>query len=228
MSDKTTRAGTTGQQKQKARRVSGRPMADEAVGRQIIIDTTIQLLKTRSPEQLSILEIANSAGVTRTLVRYYFTDLKGLLAEVTEHLMSQLQERMAVVMRLQGTIYERVHQRLLLRLEFMKEHPHFERLALSEIYYYMPSGDTPPSETPLERITRRAMDLTGMLLDDIPNSTIDSRFLHLVILSVSAFIPTARPLIDNLFGKGPDADRLMDEYLQFISRLLADRIEQDR
>ncbi|NML32951.1 TetR/AcrR family transcriptional regulator [Paraburkholderia antibiotica] len=212
--------------KQKPRRVSGRPLADEAVGRQAILDSTIRLLKTRTPEQLSVLEVAGAAGVTRTLVRYYFSDLSGLLREVTELLMRQLQDRMEVVMRLQGTVYERVHQRLLLRLEFMREHPHFERLALSEIYYGENADDKDPADTPLQRITRRGLELTSMLLADSPASTIDPRFLHLAILSVSAFIPIAQPLLATLFGEGPDADRQVDDYLRFISHVLADKIQQ--
>jgi AcrR family transcriptional regulator len=212
--------------KQKPRRVSGRPLADEAVGRQAILDSTVRLLKTRTPEQLSVLEVAAAAGVTRTLVRYYFTDLSGLLREVTESLMRQLQDRMEVVMRLQGTVYERVHQRLLLRLEFMREHPQFERLALSEIYYGDVADGARSADTPLQRITRRGLELTSMLLCDSPASDVDPRFLHLAILSVSAFIPVAQPLLANLFGEGPEAERQVDNYLRFISHMLADRIQQ--
>jgi AcrR family transcriptional regulator len=212
--------------KQKPRRVSGRPLADEAVGRQAILDSTVRLLKTRTPEQLSVLEVAAAAGVTRTLVRYYFTDLSGLLREVTESLMRQLQDRMEVVMRLQGTVYERVHQRLLLRLEFMREHPQFERLALSEIYYGDVADGAHSADTPLQRITRRGLELTSMLLSDSPASGVDPRFLHLAILSVSAFIPVAQPLLANLFGEGPEAERQVDSYLRFISHMLADRIQQ--
>ena len=135
----------------KPRRNSGRPLADDAVGRDIILQTTVNLLKTRTPEQLSILEIAAAAGVTRALVRYYFSSLKGLLQEVTESLMRELQNRMEVALRTQGTVEERVYQRLLLRLDFMREHPQFERLALSEIYHYESEEEPPPSGTPLQR-----------------------------------------------------------------------------
>lgn len=197
------------------------------MGKEIIFDTTIRLLKTRTPEQLSILEIAGAAGVTRALVRYYFSDLKGLLREVTEYLMRQLQDRMEVALRVQGTLSDRVHQRLILRLEFMREHPQFERLALSEIYHFEVDEKVPLTEAPLQRITKRGLELTSMLMDDSQLAGLDPRFVHLAILSVSAFIPTAQPLIAELFGDGPEADRQVDKYLQFISRMLADRIQQD-
>ena len=215
----------------KPRRNSGRPLADDAVGRDIILQTTVNLLKTRTPEQLSILEIAAAAGVTRALVRYYFSSLKGLLQEVTESLMQELQNRMEVALRTQGTVEERVYQRLLLRLDFMREHPQFERLALSEIYHYESEEEAPPSGTPLQRITRRGLELTSTMLMDGAQAShpaqVDPRFIHLAILSISAFLPTARPLLAELFGEGPQADQQVEHYLRFMSHLLAERIRQD-
>jgi AcrR family transcriptional regulator len=216
------------------RRASGRPLADDAVGRDIILQTTVKLLKARTPEQLSILEIAAAAGVTRALVRYYFADLKGLLREVTESLMRELQNRMEVALKMQGTVEERVYQRLQLRLAFMREHPQFERLALSEIYHYESLGEPPPSGTPLQRITRRGLELTSTMLMDGAQAApagqdgrVDPRFIHLAILSISAFLPTARPLLAELFGEGPETDRQIEHYLRFMSHLLAERIRQD-
>ncbi len=123
MPSRTTRSSDS--PKQEPRRASGRPFADATVGRDTILDATVRLLKSRTPEQLSISEIATEVGVTRTLVRYYFSDLRGLLGEVTELLMSELQDRMGKALKMRGTVTERVHQRLLLRLEFMREHPQF-------------------------------------------------------------------------------------------------------
>lgn len=212
--------------KQKPRRTSGRPFADATVGRDTILDATVRLLKSRTPEQLSISEIAVEAGVTRTLVRYYFSDLRGLLGEVTELLMGELQGRMGRALKTRGSVAERVHQRLLLRLEFMREHPQFERLALSEIYHSDPDGPAPKAESPLKRTTRRGLELTSLLLSDAQAPTVDPRFVHLAILSVSAFLPNAQPLLVELFGSGPKADRKIDEYLRFVSELLADKIQQ--
>lgn len=213
----------------RGRRGSGRPAADAAVGRDIILDTTVRLLKTRTAEQLSILEIAEAAGVTRALVRYYFGDLKGLLRDVTEHLMRQLQDRMEASIKTQGTIAERVHQRLLLRLGFMHEHPQFERLALSEIYHFEgeDAETSPRTTTPLQRITRRGLDLTAAMVGDASRTdAVDPRFIHLAILSISAFLPTAQPLVEELFGRGAQAERQVERYLRFVSDMLAERIEQ--
>ncbi|WP_236702196.1 TetR/AcrR family transcriptional regulator [Cupriavidus basilensis] len=208
------------------RRVSGRPTGEDTVGKQAIIQSTVELLKIRAPEQLTVLEVAAKAGVARTLVRYYFGDLHGLLREVTECLMGQLQDRMEVVMRMQGSVRERVHQRLLLRLEFMREHPYFERLALGEIYYGEDATEENPAGSALQRITKRGLELTDMILEDAQGAKVDARFLHLVILSVSAFIPSAQPLLHHLFGTGEECEQQVDAYLQFVSRMLADAIDQ--
>jgi AcrR family transcriptional regulator len=209
----------------KTRRASGRPTGSDTVGQQAIIQSTVELLKKRVPEQLTVLEVAEKAGVARTLVRYYFGDLHGLLREVTEYLMGQLQDRMELVMRMQGSGRERIHQRLRLRLEFMREHPNFERLALGEIYHGTDATRQNSAGSALQRITKRGLELTSMILEDVPASKVDARYLHLVILSVSAFIPTAQPLIHNLFGSGPACEQQIDDYLQFVSRVLADAIK---
>lgn len=228
MATKTPTKRTSSAGKPARRRVSGRPTGEDTVGKQVILQTTVELLKTRLPEQLTILEIAAAAGVARTLVRYYFGDLHGLLREVTEHLMSQLQDRMEVVMRMQGTVRERVHQRLLLRLEFMQEHPHFERLALSEIYHGKDVAEEDAVGDALQRITRRALELTDMILEDARGADIDARYVHLLILSVSAFIPTAQPLLRHLFGPGKEGERQVDNYLEFVSGMIADTIDGKR
>lgn len=226
MPSRSTRSSDTPQQKPKPQRTSGRPFADATVGRDTILDATVRLLKSKTPEQLSISEIAAEAGVTRTLVRYYFSDLRGLLGEVTEQLMSELQDRMGRALKTRGTVTERLHQRLLLRLAFMREHPQFERLALSEIYHSHPDGPMARAESPLRRTTRRGLELTSLLLSDAQAASVDPRFIHLAILSVSAFLPNAQPLLVELFGTGPKAERKVDEYLRFMSELLADRIER--
>ena len=113
----------------------------------------------------------------------------------------------------------------------MREHPQFERLALSEIYHYESEEEPPPSGTPLQRITRRGLELTSTMLMDGAQAShpaqVDPRFIHLAILSISAFLPTARPLLAELFGEGPEADQQIERYLRFMSHLLAERIRQD-
>lgn len=43
------------------------------VGRATIIDAAISLMKSKTPQELSVLEIASAAGVDPALIRYYFT-----------------------------------------------------------------------------------------------------------------------------------------------------------
>lgn len=216
-------------------RVIGRPNAGAKVGRQVIINAAILLLQTRSPEALTVLEVAKAAGVARTLVRYYFGDLNGLLREVAEQLMQQLQDSMEAAALRGRTLHQRIRQRLLLRLNFMREHPHFEALVLSEIYYR--SNEDAASdddrrreagESPLSRVVTRGMQLTLMLFDDDQRKSIDPRFIHLAIISVSAFLVTGRPLVDILLGTGTAGSQQLDLYINFIAKTLADCIESGR
>lgn len=211
------------------RRLRGRPLGEQSVGQQAILDSTVALLKTRTPEELTILEVAAAANVTRTLVRYYFGDLHGLLRAVTEHLIETLQDETQRLLRPDGSLYERVHQRLTLLLGFMREHPQFQRLALTEIYYAKSdAGETGlegPASTPLQRVARRGLQLTRMLLDEPSAASVDPRFIHLSILGTAAFIAPAQPLLTTLFGVGAKGDKLADDYIAFVARMLTDRIE---
>lgn len=210
-------------------RVSGRPVGSASVGRQAIVDSTIELLKSRPPESLTVLEVAKVAGVTRALVRYYFGSLEGLLVEVTEQLMSVLQGQMEEMTVREGTLYERVRQRLSLRLDFMREHPHFERLVLSEIYFADDGqgrqAGSAQAESALKRITRRGLEISAMLLDERSARHVDARFLHLTIMSISGYITAGEPLIRTLFGTGKGCERQLEAYIDFVARLLTDHLE---
>lgn len=241
------------------KRVSGRPIDSQSVGRQAIIDATVALLKTRTPEQLTILEVANAAGVARTLVRYYFGDLKGLLREVTEDLILHLQDRTEALLRHDGALVDRVHQRLTLLVGFLREHPQFQRLALTETYFADSGVDSPADtagnakstaapagkrrsevgpggtrashalgSTPLQRVARRGLQLTTMLLDETRAAHVDPRYIHLSILAIAYFIAPAQPLLTTLFGTGNQGRKQGDDYLRFVAQVLADRMEKDR
>ncbi|GAA0501329.1 TetR/AcrR family transcriptional regulator [Pigmentiphaga sp. GD03639] len=210
-----------------APRGAGRPVDSQSVGRDRIIDCTVDLLGRRTPEELTILEIAAEAGVNRALVRYYFGDLRGLLHEVTEFLMRQLQDRMERALRQPGSLREQLKARLTLRLEFMRQHPHFERLALAEIYHAPRTGNEAGAPTPIQRVTARGLEITAMLFPEGVPPAVDPRFVHLILIGVPAFVSTAQPLIETLFGTGPQAETMMDAYVDFVARMLEDQIRPD-
>jgi AcrR family transcriptional regulator len=201
------------------RRASGRPAAADTVGRDLILQTAVEALKQTPPEQITMTRIAAQAGVTRQLVRYYFADADGLLRAVTQLLMHQLQEKMAV-RAAAGDLRGRIRERLQLRLEFMLEHPHFERLAAKTIYF-------PPDDESvrLEQTLSRGMALTGMLLSDWSESAVDIRHVHLAIISVSAFLETGRPALELLLGKGAQGEAELSRYLDYAASMIAASIQ---
>jgi AcrR family transcriptional regulator len=207
----------------RGRRKAGRPTGDEFSTRAHILARTVDLLKTRAPETLTILEVAAASEVARALVRYYFADMSGLLRCVTEDLMQRLQDRTEISLREEGTLHNRVKRRIELLLAFMTEHPHFERLALTEIYYAK-SDAVNTSDTALQRITKRGLELTTALLAGGGVSHADPRFLHLTILAITSFVATTRPLLDTLFGSGEEGKRALESYVDFVTAMIVDQV----
>jgi AcrR family transcriptional regulator len=179
------------------------------------------LLKHEPPESLTIMQVAKAAGVARPLVRYYFGDLQGLLRAVNDTLMTDLQNRMQASLEESGSLFNKIRRRLELRLEFMQEHPNFERLASREVF-----SSQVPGERRLERTVERGMALTRGVFEGLPLSDADFLHIHVTIVGLSAFMETGKPLIEMLFGSGARGRRGTALYLDFVARLLAEYVQK--
>ncbi|MEX0340603.1 MAG: TetR/AcrR family transcriptional regulator [Arenibacterium sp.] len=51
-----------------------------------ILDATTRLLKSKGLQALSFENVASEAGLSRQLIRYYFTDLESLMVDLCDHL----------------------------------------------------------------------------------------------------------------------------------------------
>ena len=70
-----------------ARRGKGRPARGQpGVGRETMIAATSELLKKRSPENITRAELARKAGIDPALIRYYFGDMSSLVLQAHPHL----------------------------------------------------------------------------------------------------------------------------------------------
>jgi AcrR family transcriptional regulator len=199
----------------------GRPQSDNFVGGAAILQSTIQLLKVRRPEQLSIADVARAARVTRPLVRYYFGDLDNLLQEVTDFLMADLQERMRISLEKESTLFLKIRSRLELRLQFMREHPNFERLASRGL-----SSEGCGNNNSLEVTVERGMALTRELLHGLPECQVDLRHLHVAIVGFSAYLETGEPVIELLFGSGSVGQQELAKFLDFFADMLTSHIQR--
>ncbi|WP_165404672.1 TetR/AcrR family transcriptional regulator [Pigmentiphaga kullae] len=191
------------------------------VGKAAIIDAAIALMKTKTPQELSVLEIATAAGVDPALIRYYFTNKQGLMRAAATHIMDQLQARSQVMLGRDAPLEERIRKRLVLLIEALKDNPRFLQLVLNEIYSH---ADTPERIDTLQGVAARGLALSEALLvprDGDPDlEAIDPRFLHVAFLGLCTFFVDAQPMLRILFSDEQDDPDLTGRYLDFATRLI--------
>jgi len=173
------------------------------VGKAAIIDAAIALMKTKTPQELSVLEIATAAGVDPALIRYYFTNKQGLMRAAATHIMDQLQARSQVMLGQDAPLEARIRKRLVL------------------LYSHV---DTPERIDTLQGVASRGLALSEALLvgreGDPPLDAIDPRFLHVAFLGLCTFFVDAQPMLKVLFNGEQGAEDLTGRYLDFATRLI--------
>jgi len=191
------------------------------VGKAAIIDSVIALMKTKAPQELSVLEIATAAGVDPALIRYYFTNKQGLMRAAATHIMDQLQARSRAMLDQDAPLEERIRKRLILLIEALKDNPRFLQLVLNEIYSHV---DTPERIETLHGVASRGLALSEALLipreGDPVLDAIDPRFLHVAFLGLCTFFVDAEPMLKVLFSDEGEAPDLTGRYLDFATRLI--------
>jgi AcrR family transcriptional regulator len=203
------------------KRSAGRPTEAGTVGQAAIVDAAIGLMRTKSPAEMSVLEVAATAGVDRALVRYYFGDKAGLVRAAAAHIMDGIQERSRAMLDERGTLQERVRRRLGLLVEALEENPRFLQLVLNELY--IDDGSQARADT-LLAIATRGLSLSEALLATREGEPlirdIDPRFFHVAILGICTFFMDAQPMLAVLFKDSPDRAALKERYLDFATDLL--------
>jgi len=201
-------------------RAKGRPDAVDGVGREALLQATIEELRSTSPEALTLAGVAARAGVHPALIRYYFGDKNGLLQNAVQVLVEQGQEAARSKIESNAPLAEKLTDRLSSMIALIQANPHFHRLVLDKVY-----GQTgvAAKEQLLSRITSRGMRLTIAMLHDssgAPARPVDPRFLHVAIIGLTEFFVPAKPLLQELFGADADMEDLKSRYIHFLSDLL--------
>lgn len=75
----------------------GRPAGQRRIGKQFLIEKTVDLLRAVPPEKLSLSMAARHANVHLTLFKYYFTDRTRLLVDVARTLTMSLGDSVAAI-----------------------------------------------------------------------------------------------------------------------------------
>jgi TetR/AcrR family transcriptional regulator len=82
--------------RKRQQRARGRPRDSGAsVGADAIVREVCELLREFAPRDVTLLRVAQHAGVDRSLIRYYFKNRSSLLLAAARHLFAQLQSELA-------------------------------------------------------------------------------------------------------------------------------------
>jgi AcrR family transcriptional regulator len=207
------------------RRGKGRPGEDGTVGKEAIVASTIELLRTRSPESLTLLEIAANAAIDPALIRYYFGNKDGLLTATVSRLMADRQEAHRALMPQQGSVEERLKRRIATGLEQQRANPNFHRMVVERIF----DGQTADAREALEMTAARGLALTVGFLHagsgDTELRMVDPRFLNLALIGMCEFFVSAQPLVETLCGQPMD-DALLDSYADFVVDLIVNGLKR--
>jgi len=115
------------------KRSIGRPAGRGSIGKKLLIDKTVELLRTVPPEKLSLSMAARHAGVHLTLFKYYFTDRTRLLVDVARTLAMSLGEGVAASETHSLTAPERIRIRIDMMVDFFFLNPFYHRLMMEII-----------------------------------------------------------------------------------------------
>jgi AcrR family transcriptional regulator len=130
MASRADNPNTAKRAKRQAPRAIGRPKEKRGVGKEVLIEKTVDFLRTTPPEKLSLTAAANHAGVHLTLFKYYFHDRTQLLVDVAWHLNRELSKRIQAVEGAQSSPSDRLHIRIDSLIEFYLLNPFYHRLML--------------------------------------------------------------------------------------------------
>ncbi|MCO8591158.1 TetR/AcrR family transcriptional regulator [Burkholderia multivorans] len=225
---KTDKAPIKSEQASVPRRArnKGRPAPESGIGAEGIVDATIELLRTRAPESLTVIQIAEHAGVDPALVRYYFGGKDGLYTAVVSRLMAERQEIHRTLMNRQGTTQERLKRRIKTAIEQQEKHPSFHRLVVERMF----EADTPQAREALEMTAARGLALTVDLLHGSGDNSlrnVDPRFLNVAMIGMCEFFVSARPLVEALCGRPVD-EELVGNYVTFVVDLLMNGLSREK
>lgn len=211
--------------KKNARRKPGRPLAQgsKRVGSDTIVQVVCELLRDFAPRDVTLLRVAQHAGVDRSLIRYYFKNRSSLLLAAARHLFTALRSQLDSARQAAPADPEaRIRANAVALLHFQLEHPYFHRLMIDEIFV----SDEPEAKAFFESLTSVAIAAlratTQAAAREGETRAVDGAFLYLAIIGMCEFFVMGAPILKVAFGKDYDAEAVAREYEQFIRDYVVD------
>ena len=205
------------------KRSIGRPPADgNSVGREKLLKTACDLLKTTRPNKLTRLMVAQRANVDPSLIRYYFRDRISLLAAAAERLSDQYVDRLnASLGAVEATGLEQLQARLSLTVGLDVSYAQFRRLVLEELV----GSDSPEARAAASKIVLRgAAAYRSIMEDGVADGSVradDPVMLFISVIAMSSYISSARTVYELATGQRIGQQAMADKYRAFVTGLMS-------
>jgi TetR/AcrR family transcriptional regulator len=202
------------------KRGQGRP-SDNAVGRETVLNKTMELVQELPPARVTISLIAREAGVDPALIRYYFGDREKLLLAVVEKLIASAPRELDQ----DAEPIEMLEARIRTTAQFTRSTKHVHRLMVDELA----DSKSPDIRRQQGEMNMRAVDAFAALLerdDGRELRKVDPLFLHVALVGLFDFFVSAQPVVRNLVPDGTDMEALGSRFEEFIVDLLLNGIRK--
>lgn len=206
-------------------RSRGRPRsnaegAGQVVGREALIDATIELLKSNPPSSITPVVVARSIGVHPSLIRYYFKNRSSLLVAVAERVTAHFGAQVEAAAEVDGSPRAKLTARISALIDLNASYPFFHQLMVSEIA----ASDDPVAQQMIAHFTTRGTNAYGAILRsglaDGSFRGMDPGLLYVVVVGMSEFFLAARRQLEIAQGHSIDEPELRAIYKAFVCDLV--------
>jgi AcrR family transcriptional regulator len=221
---KSTPAGKAPVRSAKATRAIGRPAGKRRIGKEFLIEKTVELLRTTPPEKLSLSMAARHARVHLTLFKYYFQDRTRLLVDVARTLSRGIGDRVAEIEGDAKSAPERLAIRIDTMVDFFLINPYYHRLMIEII------GDADPLATELINLwMSKTLEIYSSIVDagveEGSLKPIDPYFTFLAIMGLCEQFQHASRLFDRgQIAAGETAEHAAARYKAFVREMILEGV----
>lgn len=176
-----------------------------------------------------IVEIAERAEVSQSMLNYYFKSKEMLFDRVMTEKIRQLKESVTVVFGMDGiTVVEKIKEAVERHFEFLCENPDLPRFVINELtvrpeYVKKIKDEGLPDLKNVVQILQRDLDAAT---SEGETAQIDAATLMMDILSLNFFTFIALPIFDSVI-EGFDREEYLRQRVQENVHLILKRIKPD-